>query len=111
MEAVAKVTNVRIAPRKVRVVIDLIRNKPVGVAIGILKNTPKVASPVVEKLLKSAMANAENNHNMDIDKLYISEVYADQGPTLKRVRPRAQGRAYRINKKTSHITLKLKEME
>ena len=110
MEAVAKVTNVRIAPRKVRVVIDLIRNKPVGVAIGILKNTPKVASPVVEKLLKSAMANAENNHNMDIDKLYISEVYADQGPTLKRVRPRAQGRAYRINKKTSHITLKLKEM-
>ncbi len=111
MEAVAKVTHVRIAPRKVRVVIDLIRNKPVGVAIGILKNTPKVASPVVEKLLKSAMANAENNHNMDIDKLYVSEVYADQGPTLKRVRPRAQGRAYRINKKTSHITLKLKEME
>ena len=111
MEAVAKVTHVRIAPRKVRVVIDWIRNKPVGVAIGILKNTPKVASPVVEKLLKSAMANAENNHNMDIDKLYVSEVYADQGPTLKRVRPRAQGRAYRINKKTSHITLKLKEME
>ena len=111
MEAVAKVTHVRIAPRKVRVVIDLIRNKPVGVSIGILKNTPKVASPVVEKLLKSAMANAENNHNMDIDKLYVSEVYADQGPTLKRVRPRAQGRAYRINKKTSHITLKLKEME
>lgn len=111
MEAVAKVTHVRIAPRKVRVVIDLIRNKPVGVAIGILKNTPKVASPVVEKLLMSAMANAENNHNMDVEKLYISEIYADQGPTLKRVRPRAQGRAYRINKKTSHITLKLKEME
>lgn len=111
MEAVAKVTHVRIAPRKVRVVIDLIRNKPVGVAIGILKNTPKSASPVVEKLLMSAMANAENNHNMDVDKLYVSEVYADQGPTLKRVRARAQGRAYRINKKTSHITLKLKEME
>lgn len=111
MEAVAKVTHVRIAPRKVRIVIDLIRNKPVGVAIGILKNTPKIASPVVEKLLMSAMANAENNHNMDVDKLYVSEVYADQGPTLKRVRPRAQGRAYRINKRTSHITLKLKEME
>ena len=102
MEAVAKVTHVRIAPRKVRIVIDLIRNKPVGVAIGILKNTPKAASPV---------ANAENNHNMNVENLYISEVFADQGPTLKRVQARAQGRAFRINKKTSHITLKLKEME
>ena len=111
MEAVAKVYHIRIAPRKVRVVIDLIRNKPVGVALGILKNTPKAASPVVEKLLKSAIANAENNHQMNVDNLYVSEVYADQGPTLKRIQPRAQGRAYRINKKTSHITLKLKEKE
>ena len=110
MEAVAKVTHVRIAPRKVRVVIDLIRNKPVGEAIGILKNTPKAASPV-EKLLNSAIANAENNHQMDVEKLYISEVYADQGPTLKRIQARAQGRAFRINKKTSHITLKLQEKE
>ena len=108
MEAVAKVYHIRIAPRKV---IDLIRNKPVGVALGILKNTPKAASPVVEKLLKSAIANAENNHQMNVDNLYVSEVYADQGPTLKRIQPRAQGRAYRINKKTSHITIKLKEKE
>ena len=90
MEAVAKVTHVRIAPRKVRIVIDLIRNKPVGVALGILKNTPKAASPVVEKLLLSAMANAENNHNMNVENLYVSEVFADQGPTLKRVQARAQ---------------------
>lgn len=111
MEAVAKVTHVRIAPRKVRVVIDLIRNKPVGEAIGILRNTPKAASPVVEKLLKSAMANAENNFHMNVDNLYVSEVYADQGPTLKRIQARARGRAFRINKKTSHITLKLQEKE
>ena len=79
MEAVAKVTHVRIAPRKVRIVIDLIRNKPVGEAIGILRHTPKAASPVVEKLLNSAIANAENNHHMDVEKLYISEIYADPG--------------------------------
>ena len=97
MEAVAKVTHVRIAPRKVRVVIDLIRNKSVGEAIGILLN--------------SAIANAENNHQMDVEKLYVSEVYADQGPTLKRIQARAQGRAFRINKKTSHITIKLQEKE
>ena len=111
MEAVAKVTHVRIAPRKVRIVIDLIRNKPVGVALGILKNTPKAASPVVEKLLKSAMANAENNYNMNVEDLYISEVFADQGPTLKRVQARAQGRAFRILKRTCHITIVVKERE
>ena len=111
MEAVAKVTHVRIAPRKVRVVIDLIRGKSVGEAIGILRNTPKAASPVVEKLLKSAIANAENNFHMNVENLYVSEVYADQGPTLKRIQARAQDRAFRINKKTSHITLKLQEKE
>ena len=111
MEAVAKVTHVRIAPRKVRIVIDLIRNKPVGEAIGILRNTPKAASPVVENLLKSALANAENNFKMNVENLYVAEVYADQGPTLKRVQARAQGRAFRINKKTSHITIKLQEKE
>lgn len=111
MEAVAKVTRVRIAPRKVRIVIDLIRNKPVGEAIGILRNTPKAASPVVEKLLKSAIANAENNHKMNAENLYVAEIYADQGPTLKRIQARARGRAFRINKKTSHITLKLREKE
>ena len=111
MEAVAKVTHVRIAPRKVRVVIDLIRGKSVGEAIGILRNTPKAASPVVEKLLKSAIANAENNFHMNVENLYVSEVYADQGPTLKRIQARAKGRAFIINKKTSHITLKLQEKE
>ena len=111
MEARAKVTHIRIAPRKVRVVIDLIRNKPIGEALGILKHTPKAASPVVEKLLNSAIANAENNFDMNVENLYVSEVYADQGPTLKRIQPRAQGRAYRINKRTSHITLVLREKE
>ena len=79
--------------------------------MGIIKNTPKAASEYLEKLLKSAMANAENNHNMDINKLYVAECYANQGPTLKRIRPRAQGRAFRILKRTSHITLVLKEQE
>ena len=103
MEAVAKVTHVRIAPRKVRIVIDLIRNKPVGVALGILKNTPKAASPLVEKLLLSAMANAENNHGMDVENLYVAEVYSNQGATYKRQNIRGRGRVDRILKRTSHI--------
>ena len=111
MEAKAKVTYVRISPRKVRIVIDLIRNKPVGMAVAILKNTPKAASAVVEKLLHSAVANAENNHHMNVDNLYISQIYADQGPTLKRIMPRAKGMATRILKRTSHITLVLSERE
>ncbi|WZX99916.1 50S ribosomal protein L22 [Bacillus sp. FSL W7-1360] len=106
-KAVAK--QVRIAPRKVRLVIDLIRGKQVGEAIAILKHTPKAASPVVEKLLNSAVANAEHNYEMEPNSLYISEVFVDEGPTLKRFRPRAQGRASRINKRTSHITLVVKE--
>ncbi len=111
MEARAIVKYARISPRKVKIVLDLIRNKPVGVAMGILKNTPKAASEYLEKLLKSAIANAENNHNMDVNKLYVAECFATQGPTLKRVQPRAQGRAFRILKRTSHITLVLKEKE
>ena len=111
MEARAVLRYARISPRKVKIVIDLIRNKPVGTALAILKHTPKAASEILEKLLKSAIANAENNHNMDVEKLYIAEAYANQGPTLKRIRPRAQGRAYRIRKRTSHITLVLKEKE
>lgn len=110
MEATAKVTFVRIAPRKVKIVLDLIRNQPAEKAMAILKYTPKAACEVVEKLLKSAMANAENK-DMDVSKLYVAECYVGQGPTLKRIRPRAQGRAFRINKKTSHITLVLKEAE
>lgn len=110
MEATAKATHVRIAPRKVQIVLDLIRNKPCDEAMAILKYTPKAACEPLEKLLKSAMANAENK-DMDTSSLYVSECHVDQGPTLKRIRPRAQGRAYRINKKTSHITLVVKEAE
>jgi len=111
MEARAQATFVRISPRKVAIVNDLIRNKPVGTAMAILRSTPKAASPVLEKLLKSAIANAENNHSMDVSKLYVAEVRADAGPILKRIMPRAQGRAFRINKRTSHISLTLKEKE
>ena len=111
MEATAKVTFVRIAPRKVKIVLDLIRNQPAEKAMAILKYTPKAACEVVAKLLKSAMANAETNHNMDVSRLYVAECSVCQGPTLKRIRPRSKGRAYRINKKTSHINLVLKEME
>ena len=110
MEAKAVAKTVRIAPRKVRLVLDLIRGKEVGEAISILKLTNKRTSPVVEKVLKSAVANAEHNYDMDIDSLYISEVFADEGPTLKRFRPRAQGRATKINKRTSHITVVVSEM-
>lgn len=111
MEARATVKYARISSRKVKIVLDLIRNKPVGTAMGILKNTPKAASEILIKLLGSATANALNNHNMDADSLYISECFATQGPTLKRIRPRAQGRAFKILKRTSHITLVLSEKE
>jgi large subunit ribosomal protein L22 len=100
---------VRIAPRKVRLVVDLIRGKEVGEAIAILRHTPKSSSPVLEKLINSALANAENNHNMDVNNLYISEAYVDEGPTMKRFMPRAMGRAARILKRTSHITVVLSE--
>ena len=109
--AKAEVKYVRISPRKVKVVIDLIRNKPVGDALAILKHTPKAASEIVEKLLLSAMANAENNHGMDVEKLYVAEIYSNAGPMLKRIRARAQGRAFRILKRTSHTTIILKERE
>ena len=111
MEAKAKVTFVRIAPRKVKIVLDLIRNQPAKKAMAILKHTPKAACEPLIKLLKSAMANAENNYNMNVDNLYVASCKVDEGPTLKRIRPRAQGRAFRINKRTSHITLVLKEKE
>ncbi len=110
-EARAKLSYARISSRKVKTVIDLIRNKTALEALAILKFTPKAASELVEKLLKSAIANAENNFGMDAEKLYVSEIFANQGPTLKRVRPRAQGRAFRIRKRTSHITVVLKEKE
>ena len=107
--AVAKY--VRISSRKVKVVIDLIRGKQVGEARAILLNTPKAASEPVIKVLDSAVANAENNLYMVKDSLYVAEAYADQGPTLRRFRPRAQGRATRIRKRTSHITIILGEVK
>lgn len=109
MESKAIARNIRIAPRKVRLVVDLIRGKKIGEAIAILKHTPKAASPVVEKLLKSAIANAEHNYNMDLETLVVGQVFVDAGPTLKRFRPRAMGRASRIHKRTSHITVVLNE--
>ena len=111
MEARAQVTHVRMSPRKVKVVLDLIRNKPVDVALAITQHTPKAACEPVEKLIKSAAANAENNHQMDPEKLYVSQVFACPGPIIKRIMPRAQGRAYRINKRTSHVTLAVAEKE
>ncbi|WP_017473659.1 50S ribosomal protein L22 [Amphibacillus jilinensis] len=109
MQAKSVAKTVRIAPRKVRLVIDLIRGKNVGEAIAILKHTQRGASPVVEKVLNSAIANAEHNYEMDVDNLYVSEAYVNEGVTLKRFRPRAQGRASQINKRTSHITVVVSE--
>jgi len=109
MQAQASVRYVRIAPRKAQLVVDLIRGKEIGEAIAILRHTPKAASAVVEKLLNSAIANAEHNFSLNPNSLVVSQVYVNQGPTLKRFRPRAQGRASRINKRTSHITLVVSE--
>ncbi|MDQ0156995.1 50S ribosomal protein L22 [Robertmurraya andreesenii] len=109
MQAKAVARTVRIAPRKARLVVDLIRGKQVGEAVAILKHTPKAASPIVEKLLNSAIANAEHNYEMDVNSLVVSQVFVDEGPTLKRFRPRAMGRASAINKRTSHITIVLTE--
>ncbi|SDC51705.1 LSU ribosomal protein L22P [Pelagirhabdus alkalitolerans] len=109
MQAKSVAKTVRIAPRKVRLVVDLIRGKNVGEAIAILKHTQRGASPVVEKVLNSAIANAEHNYDMDVDNLYVSEAYVDEGVTLKRFRPRAQGSASAINKRTSHITVAVSE--
>lgn len=107
--AKAELRYARISARKVKIVIDTIRGKNAKEAVAMLKYTNKAAAPVVEKLLKSAMANAVNNHHMDESKLYIAEVYANQGTTLKRIMPRAKGSANRIRKRTSHITIVLKE--
>lgn len=105
----AKVTYVRVASSKAKIVLDTIKGKDVATALGILAYTPRTAARVIEKLLKSAIANAENNNGLDANKLYVQEAYATQGPKLKRIRPRAQGRAFRIDKQTSHITVVLNE--
>lgn len=109
MEAKAQLNYLRISPRKVGIICDLIRGKSVAEARAILRNTPKAACEPLLKLLQSAAANAENNHQMDPDKLYVAETYANGGPIIKRIRPRAQGRAFRINKRTSHVTIVVKE--
>ena len=109
MEARAIAKHIRIAPRKIRIVVDLIRGKNIGEAFAILKFTPKVGAEVVEKVLKSAVANAEENYDMNVDNLYVSEVFVDQGPTLKRIHPRSRGQAFKIIKRTSHVTVVVKE--
>ena len=111
MDARAILRYARISPRKVSIVMDLIRNKPLDEALAILQYTPKAACEPLLKLVKSAAANAENNFNMDKNNLYVAECFVCPGPTLKRMMPRAQGRGYRILKRTSHMTVVLKEKE
>jgi len=105
----AKLSYARVSVQKACFVLDAIRGKDVQTALGIVKYSPRYASTLIEKLLKSAIANAENNNGMDPSKLYVEECYANKGPTMKRIKPRAQGRAYRIEKRTSHITIVLNE--
>ena len=107
----AKLSYARVSVQKACFVLDAIRGKDVNTALAILEYNPRYASSIIKKLLLSAIANAENNNGMNPEKLYIEECYANKGPTMKRIRPRAQGRALRINKKTSHIYLVLKEAE
>ena len=107
----AKISFARVPVQKACFVLDAIRGKDVETALGILAYNPRYASSVIKKLLESAIANAENNNHMSADKLYIAECFANQGPTMKRVQPRAQGRAYRILKRTSHITIVLDERQ
>ena len=111
MEAKAYLRNVRISPRKVQIVLNLIRGKDVKVAQAILEQTPKSASEYLLKLLKSAVANADHNFNMDVNNLYVAECFVCPGPTMKRMIPRSKGSANRILKRTSHITLSWKEKE
>ncbi|MEG1662360.1 MAG: 50S ribosomal protein L22 [Clostridia bacterium] len=96
---------VRISPFKVGIVLDIIKGKPVNEALAIMENTPKAASEILIKLVKSAAANGENNQNLSRNDMFVAECFANAGPILKRISPRAQGRAFRINKRTSHITV------
>ena len=109
MEARAIAKYVRMSPTKVGVVLNLIRGKDDNEAFAILKYTPRDAAEVIYKVLKSAVANAENNNDLDINRLYVSEAFVGQGPTLKRFRPMDHGKAFRLNKRTSHITVIVKE--
>ena len=109
MESKAAANYIRISARKVRLVADNVNGKPVEQALNVLTFTPKKAARLLLKVLKSAVANAEQNPSVDVDTLYVKRIWVDEGPTLKRWRPRAQGRAYRINKRTSHVTIVLDE--
>jgi large subunit ribosomal protein L22 len=109
MEALARARYIRISPRKARLVADLIRGKSAGQASQLLSYMPKSAAPLIRKVLLSAIANAENKGDIDIDTLYVKKILVDQGPTQKRFMPRAMGRATSIHKKTSHITIVLDE--
>jgi len=109
--AFARATHVRVTPMKARRVVDLIRNKPAQQALAELKFFPQAAAEPVAKVLASAIANAEHNFSLDPETLVVSRAYVDEGATLKRFRPRAQGRAYRIRKRTSHITIEVESVE
>src|SRR5579875_2740913 len=106
-----RATYVRVTPMKARRVIDLIRDLPAQQALSVLKFAPQAASEPVAKVLASAIANAEHNFSLDPETLIVSRAFVDEGPTLKRFRPRAQGRAYRINKRTSHITIEVESLD
>jgi large subunit ribosomal protein L22 len=109
--ALARASNVRVTPMKARRVVALIRDLPAKEALSILKFAPQAASEPVSKVLASAIANAEHNFQLDPESLFVSSAFVDEGPTMKRFRPRAQGRAYRINKRTSHITIEVESVE
>ena len=109
METRAVAKFIRISPRKIRLVMDQVRGKQVGEALNMLSFAPQRGAGILKKLVNSAIANAEQNTGVDVDSLYIIRVYADEGPTLKRWRPRAQGRATSIRKRTSHLTVVLNE--
>ncbi|KNZ42801.1 50S ribosomal protein L22 [Acetobacterium bakii] len=111
MEARATAKYVRVSSRKAKLVADLIRGKSMGEALSILALTPNKAAKIIDKVVKSALANAENNHDMNPENLYVDQIFANQGPTLKRFRAGAQGRATVIRKRSSHITAVLKEKE
>ena len=108
MQAKAEARDIRTSPQKVRLVVDLIRGQKAGDAINILRTTNKRIAPSVEKVLRSAIANAENRHNdVDVDKLFVTEAYVNEGPRMKRVRPAPMGRAYRYQRRMSHIIVKV----
>ncbi|MCH4157565.1 MAG: 50S ribosomal protein L22 [Acidaminococcaceae bacterium] len=109
MEVKATAKYIRIAPRKIRIVMNLIRGKSIREAFAILKFTPKVGSEVIEKVLRSAVANAEHNNDMDVEKMFVSSCSVDQGPTLKRIHPRSRGQAFKILKRSSHVTVAVSE--